>query len=96
LLRLDGGEDHALEPAPSIGYAPHQSQGEQPAVTDLFAFGFAADWMRKDLGICRDEAAGNGAELPVTEIVDSFYARIQEHGGGRWDTSSLIGLLVKP
>ena len=61
-----------------------------------FDFGFAVDWMRKDLGICRDEAAGNGAQLPVTEIVDGFYARIQERGGGRWDTSSLIGLLLKP
>ncbi len=61
-----------------------------------FGFGFAVDWMRKDLGICRDEAAGNGAELPVTKIVDGFYARIQERGGGRWDTSSLIGLLLKP
>jgi 3-hydroxyisobutyrate dehydrogenase-like beta-hydroxyacid dehydrogenase len=61
-----------------------------------FDFGFAVDWMRKDLGICRDEAAGNGAELPVTEIVDGFYQRIQERGGGRWDTSSLIGLLTKP
>jgi 3-hydroxyisobutyrate dehydrogenase-like beta-hydroxyacid dehydrogenase len=61
-----------------------------------FDFGFAVDWMRKDLGICRDEAAGNGAELPVAEIVDGFYARIQERGGGRWDTSSLISLLAKP
>jgi len=61
-----------------------------------FDFGFAVHWMRKDLGICREEAADNGAALPVTEIVDSFYTRIQERGGGRWDTSSLIDLLTNP
>jgi 3-hydroxyisobutyrate dehydrogenase len=61
-----------------------------------FDFGFAVDWMRKDLGICRTEAAENGAVLPVTEIVDGFYARVQERGGGRWDTSSLIDLLLRP
>ncbi len=61
-----------------------------------FDFGFAVDWMRKDLGICRAEAAENGAALPVAEIVDGFYARIQERGGGRWDTSSLIDLLLRP
>ncbi len=65
-------------------------------VGGVFDFGFAVDWMRKDLGICRDEAAGNGAALPVAEIVDGFYAKIQERGGGRWDTSSLIDLLAKP
>ncbi|MDX1485839.1 MAG: NAD(P)-dependent oxidoreductase [Alphaproteobacteria bacterium] len=61
-----------------------------------FDFGFAVDWMRKDLGICRAEAARNGAALPITEIVDGFYARVQERGGGRWDTSSLIDLLTRP
>ena len=61
-----------------------------------FDFGFAVDWMRKDLAICREEAAGNGARLPVTGIVDGYYARIQERGGGRWDTSSLIDLLRHP
>jgi 3-hydroxyisobutyrate dehydrogenase-like beta-hydroxyacid dehydrogenase len=60
---------------------------------DKFDFGFAVDWMRKDLGICAAEARANGAALPVTALVDQFYARIQAQGGGRWDTSSLIRLL---
>lgn len=60
---------------------------------DKFDFGFAVDWMRKDLAICLDEARGNGAALPVTAIVDQLYARVQARGGGRWDTSSLIRLL---
>ena len=60
---------------------------------DRFDFGFAVDWMRKDLGICLGEARANGASLPVTAIVDQFYARVQQMGGGRWDTSSLIRLL---
>ncbi len=55
-----------------------------------FDFGFAVDWMRKDLGICLDEASRNGAQLPVAKIVDTFYAEIQARGGRRWDTSSLI------
>ena len=55
-----------------------------------FDFGFAVDWMVKDLQICLDEAARNGADLPVTEIVKSYYGEVQEMGGGRWDTSSLI------
>jgi 3-hydroxyisobutyrate dehydrogenase-like beta-hydroxyacid dehydrogenase len=62
-------------------------------VADKFDFGFAVDWMRKDLRICLDEARTNGAALPVTAIVDQFYGRIQARGGGRWDTSSLIRLL---
>jgi 3-hydroxyisobutyrate dehydrogenase len=62
-------------------------------VEDKFDFGFAVDWMRKDLGICLDAARGNGAALPVTAMVDQFYARVQARGGGRWDTSSLIRLL---
>jgi 3-hydroxyisobutyrate dehydrogenase len=60
---------------------------------DQFNFGFAVDWMRKDLSICLAEARANGAALPVSAIVDQFYARIQARGGGRWDTSSLIRLL---
>jgi 3-hydroxyisobutyrate dehydrogenase len=59
-----------------------------------FDFGFAVDWMRKDLAICRGEAQRNGAKLPVTALVDDFYAEIQAMGGGRWDTSSLIALLM--
>jgi 3-hydroxyisobutyrate dehydrogenase len=58
-----------------------------------FDFGFAVDWMRKDLGICLGEARKNGAHLPVTSLVDQFYSEIQSMGGKRWDTSSLIALL---
>ena len=58
-------------------------------------FGFAVDWMRKDLGICLEEAKKNGARLPVTALVDQFYAHIQARGGRRWDTSSLMHLLMK-
>ncbi|MFM9843074.1 MAG: NAD(P)-dependent oxidoreductase [Dongiaceae bacterium] len=59
-----------------------------------FNFGFAVDWMRKDLGICLAEAKRNGARLPVTALVDQFYAQVQARGGSRWDTSSLIHLLA--
>jgi 3-hydroxyisobutyrate dehydrogenase len=55
-----------------------------------FNFGFAVNWMRKDLAICLDEARRNGASLPVTAVVDQFYGEVQSKGGGRWDTSSLI------
>jgi 3-hydroxyisobutyrate dehydrogenase len=58
-----------------------------------FDFGFAVDWMRKDLAICFDEAASNGADLPVAQLVDRFYADVQTLGGNRWDTSSLIARL---
>ncbi|WP_374675194.1 NAD(P)-dependent oxidoreductase [Ideonella sp.] len=59
-------------------------------VDGRFDFGFAVDWMRKDLGLVLDEARRNGAKLPVTALVDQFYADVQAQGGGRWDTSSLI------
>jgi 3-hydroxyisobutyrate dehydrogenase-like beta-hydroxyacid dehydrogenase len=59
-------------------------------VDDKFDFGFAVDWMRKDLGLCLDEARRNGAPLPATALVDQFYADVQAMGGHRWDTSSLI------
>lgn len=59
-------------------------------VADEFNFGFAVDWMRKDLGICLDTANETGASLPVTALVDQFYKDVQKMGGGRWDTSSLI------
>ena len=62
-------------------------------IAGKFDFGFAADWMRKDLGICLDEARKNGAQLPVTALVDQFYADVQRMGGSRWDTSSLIARL---
>jgi 3-hydroxyisobutyrate dehydrogenase-like beta-hydroxyacid dehydrogenase len=58
-------------------------------------FGFAVDWMRKDLGICLEEARKNGARLPVTALIDQFYAQIQNRGGNRWDTASLMNLLAK-
>ena len=59
-------------------------------VDDKFDFGFAVDWMRKDLGLVLDEAKRNGSRLPVTALVDQFYADVQKMGGNRWDTSSLI------
>jgi 3-hydroxyisobutyrate dehydrogenase len=59
-------------------------------VADQFDFGFAVDWMRKDLGLVLDEAKRNGARLPVTALVDQFYADVQQMGGKRWDTSSLV------
>jgi len=61
-----------------------------------FDFGFAVDWMRKDLGICLDESRHNGARLPVAGLVDQFYAQLQERGHGRWDTSSLMNILDEP
>jgi 3-hydroxyisobutyrate dehydrogenase-like beta-hydroxyacid dehydrogenase len=61
-----------------------------------FEFGFAVEWMRKDLGIVLDEAHRNGARLPVTALVDQFYAQVAERGGRRWDTSSLVNLLQHP
>ena len=62
-------------------------------VDGQFEFGFAVDWMRKDLGLVLDEARRNGARVPVTALVDQFYADVQHLGGGRWDTSSLIARL---
>jgi 3-hydroxyisobutyrate dehydrogenase len=59
-------------------------------LADKFDFGFAVDWMRKDLGLVMDEARRNGAQLPVTALVDQFYAEVQALGGQRWDTSSLL------
>ncbi len=61
---------------------------------DEFEFGFAVDWMRKDLGICLQEANNNGASLPVTALVDQFYKEVQNMGGNRWDTSSLMRRLT--
>lgn len=58
-------------------------------------FGFAVDWMRKDLGICLEEAKKNGARLPTTAMIDQFYAQVQARGGSRWDTCSLMHLLAK-
>ena len=66
----------------------------QTMLAGKFDFGFAVDWMRKDLSICLAEAKRNGARLPATALVDQFYAQVQARGGGRWDTSSLMHLLV--
>ena len=65
----------------------------QTMADGVFDYGFALDWMRKDLRICFEEAASNGSALPVTEIVDGYYEQLQELGLGRWDTSTLIHLL---
>ena len=64
-------------------------------IDDKFEFGFAVDWMRKDLKIAMEEAKNNGSLLPVTEIVDKYYSEVQQMGGNRWDTSSLIRRLNK-
>jgi 3-hydroxyisobutyrate dehydrogenase-like beta-hydroxyacid dehydrogenase len=84
----------------TIGQGAAQSwQMDNRAITmakDEYEFGFAVEWMRKDLGICMDEAARNGARLPVAELVDGFYAQVIARGGERWDTSSLMHLLTHP
>lgn len=67
----------------------------QTMLNDEFDFGFAVDWMRKDLGIALEEARSNGAQLPVTALVDQFYAQVQKMGGNRWDTSSLVARLER-
>lgn len=67
----------------------------QTMVDNRFDFGFAVEWMRKDLNIALDEARRNGARLELTELVDGFYAAVEEMGGSRWDTSSLIRRLEK-
>ena len=73
-----------------------QMQNRMPTmVKDEFEFGFAVDWMRKDLGMCLAEGDRNGARLPLTALVDQFYAEVQAMGGGRWDTSSLMRLLTR-
>jgi 3-hydroxyisobutyrate dehydrogenase len=64
-------------------------------IQDKFNFGFAVDWMRKDLKIALEESKKNNSLLPVTEIVDKYYGEVQEMGGQRWDTSSLIKRLTK-
>ena len=64
-------------------------------IDNEFDFGFAVDWMRKDLGLCFDEAARNGSELPVSKIVDQYYAEVQAGGGNRYDTSSLVTRLKR-
>jgi 3-hydroxyisobutyrate dehydrogenase len=73
-----------------------QMENRYKTMTDgKFDFGFAVDWMRKDLSICLAEARRNGANLPVTALVDQFYSEVQKMGGKRWDTSALIARLEK-
>ena len=72
-----------------------ENRGESMASGE-FDFGFAVDWMRKDLMLCFEEARRNRSRLPVAALVDQFYAQVQARGGGRWDTSSLIHLLRNP
>ena len=67
----------------------------QTMVDGEFDFGFAVEWMRKDLGIALEEAARNGARLDMTKLVDGYYAEVQALGGNRWDTSSLIARLER-
>lgn len=71
-----------------------ENRGET-MLEDKFDFGFAVDWMRKDLGMCLEEANNNGASLPLTAMVDQYYKDVQKIGGGRWDTSSLLKRLRK-
>ena len=59
-------------------------------IEDKFDYGFAVDWMRKDLKIAMDEAKKNNSPLPITKVIDEYYAEVQKMGGQRWDTSSLI------
>lgn len=73
-----------------------QMENRWPTMAEgKFDFGFAVDWMRKDLGLVLDEAKANGAKLDLTALVDSYYADVQAMGGGRWDTSSLVARLEK-
>jgi 3-hydroxyisobutyrate dehydrogenase len=67
----------------------------KPCLAEQYNHGFAVDWMRKDLDICLAEAQKNGAQLPITQLVNQFYADVQDLGGGRWDTSSLLVRLQK-
>ena len=71
------------------------SVDRRPRSRCKFDYGFAIDWMRKDLRIALEEARANGSRLPVAALVDQFYADVQEMGGNRWDTSSLIARLTR-
>jgi 3-hydroxyisobutyrate dehydrogenase-like beta-hydroxyacid dehydrogenase len=94
---LHFAESAGLDPSQVIGAIAHgaaqswqMEHRHQTMIARQFEFGFAVDWMRKDLGLTLDEARRNGARLPVTAVVDQFFADVQDLGGGRWDTSSLI------
>lgn len=95
LAKLD---THAVLAAISKGAAQSWQMDNRwgTMVEGRFDFGFAVDWMRKDLGLVLDEGRANGAHLPVTALVDQFYSEVQAMGGGRWDTSSLAARLQRP
>ncbi|WOJ89997.1 NAD(P)-dependent oxidoreductase [Methylocapsa polymorpha] len=92
-----GLDPHAVVEAISKGAAQswQMENRHKTMIAGEFEFGFAVNWMRKDLAICLDEARRNGATLPVAALVDQFYADVQALGGGRWDTSSLIARLER-
>ncbi|MET0387500.1 MAG: NAD(P)-dependent oxidoreductase [Polyangiales bacterium] len=94
---LHFAETAGLDPKAVIDAIAHgaaqswqMNQRHETMIERRFEFGFAVDWMRKDLGLTLDEARRNGARLPLTALVDQFYSDVQSLGGGRWDTSSLI------
>jgi 3-hydroxyisobutyrate dehydrogenase len=93
--RKSGADPQAVYEAISQGAAQSWQMDNRWAtmVEGRFDFGFAVDWMRKDLGLVLDEARANGASLPLTALVDQFYADVQKLGGRRWDTSSLAARL---
>jgi 3-hydroxyisobutyrate dehydrogenase len=93
--RAAGLDAHAVVEVISKGAAQSWQMDNRAAtmIDGKFDFGFAVDWMRKDLAIALEEAGANGAQLPVTALVDRFYAEVQSLGGARWDTSSLIARL---
>ena len=90
---LDGGQILEVVSKGAAQSWQMENRG-QTMLRSEFNFGFAIDWMRKDLGICLDEANYNGARLPLTAIVDQFYKQIQQRGGNKLDTSSLMLLLT--
>jgi 3-hydroxyisobutyrate dehydrogenase len=95
--RRAGIDPHAVVEVISKGAAQswQMEHRHRTMLEGRFDFGFAVDWMRKDLAIVLDEARRNGARLPVAALVDQFYAEVQQMGGGRWDTSSLMARLER-
>jgi 3-hydroxyisobutyrate dehydrogenase-like beta-hydroxyacid dehydrogenase len=96
------GQKSGMDVAAVIDVIQHGAAGSwqmvnrhKTMIEDHYDYGFAVDWMRKDLGIVLDEARNNGAQLPVTALVDQFYADVQALGGNRWDTSSLLKRLQR-
>lgn len=96
------GQQSGMDVAAVIDVIQHGAAGSwqmvnrhKTMIDDQYDHGFAVDWMRKDLGIVLDEARSNGAQLPVTALVDQFYADVQAIGGNRWDTSSLLKRLQR-